>query len=65
MGSPIAPLLADVCMNWIFDQSSPSLDQNAVLIRYGYFFVLLLVKQFLTFFAFFLACFLAYCFRRK
>ena len=34
MGSPIAPLLADVCMNWIFDQVSPLLDQNTVLNRY-------------------------------
>ena len=34
MGSPIAPLLADVCMNWIFDQASPLLDHNTVLIRY-------------------------------
>ena len=34
MGSPIAPLVADVCMNWIFDQVSPLLDQNTVLNRY-------------------------------
>ena len=34
MGSLIAPLLADVCMNWMFDQARPSLDQNTVLIRY-------------------------------
>ena len=34
MGSPIAPLLVDVCMNWIFDQASPLLDQNTMLIRY-------------------------------
>ena len=34
MDSPIAPLLADVCMNWIFDQASPLLDQKIVLIRY-------------------------------
>ena len=34
MGSPIAPLLADVCMNWILDQASSLLDQNTALIRY-------------------------------
>ena len=34
MGSPTAPLLADVCMTCMFDQASPSLDQNTVLIRY-------------------------------
>ena len=34
MGSPIAPLLADICMNWIFDQASPLLDHNTVLICY-------------------------------
>ena len=34
MGSPIAPSLADICMNWIFDQASPRLDHNTVLIRY-------------------------------
>ena len=34
MGSPIAPLLVDVCMNCIFDLASPLLDQNTVLIRY-------------------------------
>ena len=34
MGSPIAPLLADVCTNCIFDQASPLLDHNTVLIRY-------------------------------
>ena len=34
MGTPIAPLLADVCMNWIFDQVNPLLAQNTVLICY-------------------------------
>ena len=67
MGSPIAPLLADVCMNWIFDQASPLSDQNTVLIRYvDDMFLILLIKQFLTtFFALFLAFILARSFRRK
>ena len=34
MDSLIAPLLANVCMNWIFDQASPLLDHNTVLNRY-------------------------------
>ena len=34
MGSPIAPLLANACMNWILDQASSLLDQNIALIRY-------------------------------
>ena len=34
MGSSIAPLLADICINWVLDQASPILDQDTVLIRY-------------------------------
>ena len=34
MGSPIAPLLADVCMNWVLDQIPNNITQPSILIRY-------------------------------
>jgi len=36
MGSPIAPLLADICMNWVIEQSAASTSQAqpTALIRY-------------------------------
>ena len=34
MGSPIAPLIADVCMNWVLDQIPNNVTQPSILIRY-------------------------------
>ena len=34
MESLIAPLLADVCMNWVLDQISNNITQPSILIRY-------------------------------
>ena len=34
MGSPIAPILADVCMNWVLDQIPNNITQPSILIRY-------------------------------
>ena len=34
MGSPIAPLLADVCMNWVLGQIPNNITQPSILIRY-------------------------------
>ena len=34
MGSPIVPLLADVCMNWVLDQIPNNITQPSILIRY-------------------------------
>ena len=34
MGSPIAPLLADVCMNWVLNQIPSNITQPSILIRY-------------------------------
>ena len=33
MGSPIAPLLADVCMNWVMDQAAKSQARPAVFVH--------------------------------
>ena len=34
MGSPIAPPLANVCMNWVLDQILNNITQPSKLIRY-------------------------------
>ena len=34
MGSPLAPLLADLCMNWIIDQTKQIRPQPALFYRY-------------------------------
>ena len=34
MGSPIAPIMADVCMNWILNEVSTFKPQPRVLFRY-------------------------------
>ena len=34
MGSPIAPLFAYVCMNWVLDQIPNNITQPSIVIRY-------------------------------
>ena len=34
MGSPIAPLMADICINWVLDQMSSFQTQPRILFRY-------------------------------